>query len=58
MVIHDRSIDKRGKLVEGDVSIDEDRSVKIYIHNTDNAKELFRIIYIHLSENVIKDFIK
>lgn len=30
--------------------------IKIGIHNTDNAKELFRIIYI-LSENVIKDFI-
>lgn len=30
MVIHDRSIDKRGKLVERDISIDEDRSKDWY----------------------------
>lgn len=49
MVIHDRSIDKCGKLVEGDVSTDEDvdasaNTKKIGIHNTNNAKELFWII--------------
>lgn len=48
MVIHDRSIDKCGKLAEDDVSLDVDGSTNKDWHNTENAKELFGITYINV----------